>query len=393
MAACSYNPFCLGMCEWTDCPGALSRTGASETMATPHPDDTPNPAPPASARAEPATTSDGQPERFASFVDDEKLALLSKGMTPANTDKSTKWALSNFDAWKDARNRKHPTDRVPDDLFVCNDPDILSLHLSRYALETRKTNGQPYPPKTIHQLLCGLLRNMRDVNPGCPNFLDKKDSRFKKFHGTLDSHYHHLHGSGLGRQVKHARVLSDDDEDKLWRSGVLGTSSPQMLQNAVFYMVGKAFSLRGGTEMRSLAISQIKRFRDPDRYVYTENASKTNSGTFRKLHISTKVVPVFACPQAGERCTVYLLDLYLSKLPQEAFTQDVFYLRPLEKMPSDPNYPWYTNVPVGKNTLERKLAIICNRAGIEGSITNHSLRATSATQMYRNGVPEKVIQE
>ena len=90
MAACSYNPFCLGMCEWTDCPGALSRPGGpgpSETMATPHPDDTPNPAPPASARAEPATTSDVQPERFASFVDDEKLALLSKGMTPVITEK------------------------------------------------------------------------------------------------------------------------------------------------------------------------------------------------------------------------------------------------------------------------------------------------------------------
>ena len=95
--------------------------------------------------------------------------------------------------------------------------------------------------------------------------------------------------------------------------------------------------------------------------------------------------------------TSNLLDLYLSKLPQKAFTQelDVFYLRPLEKMPSDPNHPWYTNVPVGKNTLERKQAIVCNRAFIEGyrSITNHSLRATSGTQMYRNGVPEKVIQE
>ena len=129
-------------------------------------------------------------------------------------------------------------------------------------------------------------------------------------------------------------------------------------------MVGKAFGFRLGTEMRSLAISQIERFRDPDRYFYMENMSKTNSGTFKKLHISTKVVPVFACPQAGERCTVYLLDLNLSKLPQEAFTQDAFYLCSLEKMSSDPHHPWYTNVPVGKNTLERKLAIICDRAGI-----------------------------
>ena len=67
----------------------------------------------------------------------------------------------------------------------------------------------------VHQLLCGLLRYMRNVNPGCPNFLDKKDSRFKKLHGTLDSHFHHLHSTGLGREVKHARVLTKEDEDNL----------------------------------------------------------------------------------------------------------------------------------------------------------------------------------
>ena len=69
--------------------------------------------------------------------------------------------------------------------------------------------------------------------------------------------------------------------------------------------------------------------------------SKINSGTFKKLHVSTKVVPVFTCPEVGERCAVYLLDLYLSKLPNEAFEQDIFYLRPLENIPSDPGILQY----------------------------------------------------
>ena len=90
---------------------------------------------------------------------------------------------------------------------------------------------------------------------------------------------------------------------------------------------------------------------------------------------------------------MYLLDLYLSKLPQEAFANDIFYLHPLEKTPSDLNVPWYSAVSVGKNTLEKKLSCICEQAGIEGTITNHSLRVTSATHMYMSGVPEKVIQE
>ena len=130
-----------------------------------------------------------------------------------------------------------------------------------------------------------------------------------------------------------------------------------------------------------------------DRYVYTELVSKTNSGTFKKLHVSSKVVPMFASAEAGERCPVQILDLYYSKLPPQAFESDVFFVRPLENVLADPTKPWYAGTPVGKNTLENKLKKMCSLAGIEGCVTNHSLRATSVTQMYECGVPEKVIQE
>ena len=90
----------------------------------------------------------------------------------------------------------------------------------------------------------------------------------------MDSRFHQLHSTGVGRETKHARVLTRDDEDKLWRSGVMGTKTPKALQNATFYVVGKMFSLRGGTELRNVKISQLKRETNPDRYVYTENMAK-----------------------------------------------------------------------------------------------------------------------
>ena len=86
--ACPYDPFCLGLCEWTDCPGQLT--------AMPHPNNPPNSAPPSPAtmiaQAPGSHTLDfskaaiGLPpshERFSSFVEDEKLAVLCKGMIPA----------------------------------------------------------------------------------------------------------------------------------------------------------------------------------------------------------------------------------------------------------------------------------------------------------------------
>ena len=62
--------------------------------------------------------------------------------------------------------------------------------------------------------------------------------------------FHKLH-SGVGRVAKHATPLSREDEQKLWQSGVMGTTSPVALQNTVFFVVGKMFCLRGGTELRS----------------------------------------------------------------------------------------------------------------------------------------------
>ena len=240
---------------------------------------------------------------------------------------------------------------------------LLNNHLSKFAVEARKANGEVYPPATIHQLLCGLLRHMRQSNQWCPNFLNKQDNNFHQLHGTLDALFHKLHSDGVGVQVKHTEIITKADEEKLWTSGVIGVNSPSSLQNAAFYVVGKMFSLRGGVEHRNLKVSQVKRYYDPDRYVYTENVSKTNDGSFKKLRVKGKKVPIYACPDVGERCPVQILGKYLSKLPRKAIECDLFYVRPLTKVPADSCSPWFAAVPVGRDTLQNKLKNMCDSPG------------------------------
>ena len=112
---------------------------------------------------------------------------------------------------------------------------------------------------------------------------------------------------------------------------------------AVFYIVGKMFCLRDGVEHRALKLSQLKRMDSPDWYIYYENVSKNHNGSFTQLHVKGKVVPLFACPEAGDRCPVKVLDKYISKLSQEAIVQDLFYVRPLENIPPDPSSPSQKN--------------------------------------------------
>ena len=78
---------------------------------------------------------------------------------------------------------------------------------------------------------------MRDLNHGCPNFLDKKDSRFRNLHGILDAYFHKLHTDGIGMQVQHTEILTEEGETKLWESGVVGVATPRALQNAAFLLL------------------------------------------------------------------------------------------------------------------------------------------------------------
>ena len=60
--------------------------------------------------------------------------------------------------------------------------------------------------------------------------------------------------------------------------------------------------------------------------------------------------------------------------------------------PSDPEAPWYDEAPVGKNTLATMVKEMCTEAGFDNK-TNHSLRATRTSAMFRANVPEKIIQK
>ena len=272
--------------------------------------------------------------------------------------------------------------------------DELNKWLSFFFLETRNQKGEKYPPKTLYQLMCGLLRYARlQIDPNYPNFLDVKNTSFRPLQNTMDNVFKQLRKEGIGAEKKRAEVVTKEDEERLWSTQTIGIHDPQALFRAVFYYNGKNFCLRGGLEHRNLRLSQLVRVHDPDGYIYTEYASKNRTGGYLQLDVPNKTVPIYSTPSAGNRCHVFLLDTYISKLPTEATKLDIFYLRPLPVAPKNPIKPWFYSSPIGKNVLSSMLKTMCVDAGIEGHKTNHSLRATGATEMFKAGVPEKIIQQ
>ena len=350
-----------------------------------------------SSSTKPARKKRAVEPRFGAKTSESEMSTLSKEFVPQATRDNTSWALNNFNDWKQWRNERDRENSVPEDLLVSGTATELNEWLSRFVTETRKKDGTQFPTASVNLLLAGLKRHMKEMNLRAIDILSESDPNFCGLRSVRDNIARKRRSEGIGAVVKHASIISLEEEERLWEECVLGTTSPKALLNAVFFMNGKVLCLRGGREHHCLKLSQFsfKVERLPDgseaEYVeYAENGSKNRSGSY-KDKTANKVVKQYADRGMKARCYVSLLKTYFSKLPADASKQDSFYLRAKDKIPPDGS-PWYIKAPVGRNTLQCMVKAMCQLIGVHGK-TNHSLRATGAARLFAANVPEKMIQQ
>ena len=153
--------------------------------------------------------------RFAKPLSDMQMADLEKGPTVPNTEKSTAWALRTFCDWRESRNQngQHEEIRCPLDLLENAKAEELNHWLSRFVVEARHKDGEPYPARTLYLLLSGLLRYGHSKSKDFPNFMDKKDSRFSELSGVCESVSKQVRKDGVGASVKYAAIVTPEEED------------------------------------------------------------------------------------------------------------------------------------------------------------------------------------
>ena len=96
--------------------------------------------------------------RFNVTVTEKDINKPSKGCIPAGTAKSTSWAIRTFQQWIKQRNERLPQELYPVDIL--QKPyatDVVCNCLQRFVSEAKRMDGIPYLPKTLYQILCGLL--------------------------------------------------------------------------------------------------------------------------------------------------------------------------------------------------------------------------------------------
>ena len=325
--------------------------------------------------------------RFASLKSDQEVEEVKKGSTAKNTSKNTAWAINIWKEW--STHRQHTCSSYSDwpvHLLIAT-PDQLDYWLSKFVVEAKNKNGESYPPNTLYGICCGLMRYVRDLHPEV-NFF--KDPQYAGFRKTLDGEMKRLRSLGLGVKRKQAEPITVEEESSLWDHGLLGDHSPQSLLDTMIYLCGVHFALRSGQEHRSLQITQIDLVQPTDGepyLVYVENFSKNNAGGLSHRKVQPKQVEHHANTANPSRCLVKLYQKYISHRPTDVPSK-AFYLTPLKKPQGN---VWYTKIPVGHNTLSKTVKRLCAAAGIEGYKTNHSLRVTAATRLFKSGVDEQLI--
>ena len=335
--------------------------------------------------------------KFGPPVGQEYLESLREKAVPQTTQKQTKWALQRWKDWIRDRNEQRECVRVdgiaPFDLETQSDSTI-AFWMERFVCEVRKKDtGDDYPPETIYALVVSLQRHIRSIGkrPEVDFFQQPAYDNLKR---TLDAKMKELTEKGVKSEKKKAEIITEDMEDILWKKGLLGDHSPQVLLDTMVYCNGVYFALRSGKEHRQLRgkpcqITVVDKPHQRPYLLYQESSSKNKPAGLKGRNKPRKEVIQHANLKNPQRCPVRLFKLYQSLCPRER-PDGAFYLKPLTS--TQPNC-WFSKVAVGWNQLQNTINRLCKEAGFSGFYTNHSLRATTASRLYANGVDEQLIME
>ena len=116
--------------------------------------------------------------------------------------------------------------------------------------------------------------------------------------------------------------------------------------------------------------------------------SKTNQGGLAARTKKPKIVYVYPTSDMN-RDPVSYYEKYIGLLAPDGKSKKLYSRCKKFVTPNQ----WFCNQPLGINQIKTAVKSMCKEAGIQGKFTNHSLRATCASRMFDNEIPEQIIKE
>ena len=264
--------------------------------------------------------------------------------------------------------------------------------LCKFFKNVKKVDGTEYEPGTLTSFQRSLQRSLNESGSSI-NIIDGE--KFKLSREVLSSKRRQLvveHGKGNRPQA--ARELTEADEDRLFACGEFGNSNPTVLQRTVWWLLALHFGFRARDESRRLKWGDVVLEKDPetanDILVWKfERGSKTRQGQ-DNAH-SVRAFHPTAQATGNERCPVKLYKEFAERRPVEMNRPDSpFYLAVKHQRKPDDNV-WYMRAPLGHNEIGKFLSTAAKNAGLQGRVTNHSVRKTCISRLLDADVRDNYV--
>ena len=298
-----------------------------------------------------------------------------------NTTKTTLTWIKIFDTWRKARNIQERLENIP--------VDHLDEILQFFFAEVRKNDGSEYEPDSLRTMLSSLDRWLREKGQ---KYSIIKDKAFEGCRKVLNGKAISLREKGMGKRKNRSDALTLEEEKQLWEKGVLGCTNPTSLNYSIFYTISQQFGTRGCQEHHQIRVEDLKFVKDVSGktiYVeWVEGITKTRQGGLVK---ESRRLPQRLYYQGHDQCPVKLLELLISKRPDELKNSGPLYLKPLD---TPINEVWYTTQPVGMHTIDTYMKYIAMQGGLDltnKKFTNHSVRKTTVHKLQKAGVSNDKI--
>ncbi|XP_020906396.1 uncharacterized protein LOC110244530 [Exaiptasia diaphana] len=170
------------------------------------------------------------------------MKLLLQKAVPISTRYKNSWAVNIFEEWRQIRENKVASlestslnlslDSIQHlDIEPWETVTVSSLNfwLWKFVQEASDKKGSPYPARTLYQLIASLKRHLESKNRTDVNMLDKSNMSFSGLRKILDAEMKSVHSKGVTNRKKEKELITDEEEEAMWRKGVLGQSTAEIL--------------------------------------------------------------------------------------------------------------------------------------------------------------------
>ena len=190
-----------------------------------------------------------------------------------------------------------------------------------------------------------------------------------------------------------AEFLDPEEEDKIWST--LDLDDPEGLQNAMWLLIQKHCALRGNESAKQLKWGDITLKSDTNGnefLEFNERCTKTRNGT--NLYDKRAFRPcLFATPAIPERCPVNIYKIFRAHRPAVRLDPNSNFYISINHNRVAGSQIWYKDCNLGEKMISTMLKRMCQKAGVTGKKTNHSLRKTTCQRLINSGMPPNYIKQ